>query len=183
MSFYREQLEVYLSQLRIDADTVFDVGGAQGGVVDRLGSYSGRQYDVLDLPDWDLDEYWSVSKIQTAGYYQQANVVFCLEVFEYLVRPVIALQNIAQLMVEDGVAYVTFAFVYPHHNELDRDATRYTEPGILRLAKYAGLHIDSIDYRYDKSGFLKKLYAADGMRASKQYNEHDVTGFIVRFSR
>lgn len=36
MSFYREQLETWLSNLNVRADTVFDVGGKQGEVKKEL---------------------------------------------------------------------------------------------------------------------------------------------------
>lgn len=178
MSEYRQQLEDWLKTLDVKADTVYDIGGGQGEVKSRVKSWDVQKYQVMDLPQYDLNqknaEMW-------ANF--QADIIFCLEVFEYLFNPVIAMHNIAVNLKPTGKAYVTFAFVYPHHNELEADSLRYTEPGIKRLAKEVGLKVNNIWYRRDKSGLLKSFYSADGMRASKQYPNHDVTGFIVEFSK
>lgn len=112
-----------------------------------------------------------------------ADIIFCLEVFEYLIEPLEALNNIAMAIRGDGKAYITFAFAYPHHNELEADSLRYTEPGIKRLAEAVGLKITNTWYRRDKSGLLKSFYSADGMRMAKEYLNHDVTGFIVEMRK
>lgn len=183
MSFYRQQLEDYLSELEVDAYRVLDIGGDQGSVKDRVKSWRVEQYAILDLPKWDLEDDWSEARLTKHSIFENVDVIFCLEVFEYLLKPVVALKNISKLLTIGGEAYVTFQFIYPHHNELDMDSMRITESGIIRLAKIAGLKIDSIHYRRDKSGLLEQFYLADGMRMSKQYDNHNVTGFIVRFSK
>lgn len=176
MSYYRQQLEQWLSQLDVKADTVLDIGGEQGHVKSRVKSWDVKNYEVLDLPEFDLEETnW--------GGYKSGDVIFCLEVFEYLIDPLTAIRNLERCMGSGAKAYVTFAFVYPHHNELERDSLRYTESGIKRLAESAGLKIENIWYRTDKSGLLDAFYNSDGMRKSKQYNHHDVTGFIVEFQK
>jgi len=175
MSYYRQQLEQWLSELNVKADTVLDIGGIQGEVKNRVKSWNVINYEVLDLPDWDLDKKWQM--------YPTASVIFCLEVFEYLINPYQAIKNIESCLRQDGVAYITFAFAYPHHNELEMDSLRYTESGIKRLAESAGLRINNIWYRRDKSGLLKSFYIADGMRMAKQYPNHDVTGFIMEFTK
>lgn len=187
MSWYRSQLESFLSELDVKADTVLDIGGAQGNVKGRTKSWDVKEYKVLDLPDYDLD--YRESSTSANGdesdfdYIDQADLIFCLEVFEYLVNPRGALRNIYDCLKEGGKAYITFAFAYPHHNELELDALRYTEPGIKRLADSAGLKITNTWYRTDKSGLLKQFYAADGMHPAKQYAHHNVTGFIVEVTK
>lgn len=175
MSFYREQLETWLSNLSVKADTVFDVGGKQGEVKKRVKNWEVNNYKVLDLPEFDIQ----VPQI----FKEKADVVFCLEVFEYLISPVPALFNIREMLKEGGEAFVTFAFIYPHHNELELDALRYTEPGIKRMAKHVGLTVKEIAYRVDRSNMLEAFYATDGMRTAKQYDHHNATGFIVRFTK
>lgn len=179
MSFYRQQLEEYLGRLDIKADTVLDIGGAQGEVASRVKSWEVERYKILDLPFYDLQGEKSWDKFNLP----HADMIFCLEVFEYLIDPCLALKRISKLLKPYGTAFVTFAFAYPHHNELDADSLRYTEPGIMKLASQAGLTISNIDYRVDKSGLLQKFYSADGMRAAKQYEHHNVTGFIVQFTK
>jgi len=175
VSEYRKQLENWLANLNVKADTVFDVGGKQGEVKSRVKNWEVRDYRVMDLPEFDIQ----VPQI----FKEKADVVFCLEVFEYLISPVPALFNIREMLKDGGEAFVTFAFCYPHHNELEMDALRYTEPGIRRMAKHIGLDIAEIAYRVDNSGLLRAFYAKDGMRMAKQYPNHDVTGFIVRFTK
>lgn len=174
MSFYREQLESYLQQMDIKANMVIDVGGKQKPVKGRTKSWSVDNYVILDIPEFNLDEPFV--------YNAQADLVFCLEVFEYLIVPTMAMKNIANLMKPSGTAYVTFPFVYPLHNEVEFDSLRYTKSGIVRLAKHAGLNIERITDRKTKSGSLVKYYSEDGMRAARGENHH-VTGFIVKFTK
>lgn len=183
MSYYRQQLEAFLKTLDIVGNTVYDIGGGQGDVRPRLHSYMIADYQCLDLPDYDLDYLGEGDSIGDFWTLPKADVIFCLEVFEYLIRPVEALDKIEYLLKEGGKAYVTFAFAYPHHNELELDALRYTEPGIHRLAKEAGLTITNTWYRVDKSGLLQSFYSSDGMHPAKEYAHHDVTGFIIEFTK
>lgn len=178
MSWYREQLEQWLSKLDVKADCVLDIGGQQGNVKSRVKSWDVKDYKVLDLPIYDLEEYWWL--IHDG---EQADVIFCLEVFEYLIDPITAMRNIAHMLKPGGKAYITFAFCYPHHNELDMDSLRYTESGIRKLANRVELKVNNIDYRIDKSNALNTFYAIDGMKRAKQYNHHDATGFIVEFTK
>lgn len=179
MSFYREQLESYLKLLDVNANMVIDVGGAQKPVKGRTKSWNVDNYVILDVPEFNLDEGYPA---QPFAYNSQADVVFCLEVFEYLIVPTMAMKNIANLLKPGGKAYVTFPFVYPLHNEVPLDSLRYTKSGIVRLANYAGLHIEKITDRKTKTGSLVKYYSEDGMRAAKGHN-HAVTGFIAVFKK
>lgn len=177
MSFYRKQLEDWLSTLNVKADVVLDIGGAQGEVKDRVKSWDVDNYSVVDLPDWDLNLDWSNDP--NKHHVEGADVIFCLEVFEYLYNPLVAMRNIADTLKPGGKAYVTFAFVYPHHNELENDTLRYTEPGIYKFAELSGLIVKQRWFRIDQTGFLERFYDLDGMRKAKQYHNHDATGFIV----
>lgn len=174
MSYYREQLESYLKLLDVNADVVIDVGGKQKLVKTRTKSWNVKNYFVLDLPEYNLDQLFQ--------YEKQADVVFCLEVFEYLLIPTTAMQNIANLLKPGGKAYVSFPFVYPLHNEVEFDSLRYTKSAIVRLAKHTNLKIEKITERKAKTNSLTKYYAEDGMRAVKGHN-HAVTGFIVVFQK
>jgi len=188
MSYYRQQLEDWLKTLDVKAGTVLDIGGAQGQVKNRVRSWDVREYAVYDIESEvengnarvliDLDDPFYLDNFEP-----RADLIFCLEVFEYLINPLNGLRVIESLLMPSAKAYITFAFVYPHHNELDRDSLRYTEPGIRRLAAAAGLKVSNVLYREDQSGYLEKFYESDGMRAAKQYAHHDATGFIVEFQK
>ena len=174
-SFYRHQLEKYLKDLDVIADTVLDIGGMQKPVKGRTRSWDVQDYRVLDLPEFDLQEN---SYRDGRG----ADIIFCLEVFEYLIRPLDAMKNIAASLRSGGRAYVTFPLVYPVHNEIDRDSLRYTETGIRRLAKEAGLKVAKIHYRYHVNRNLRSIYAQDGMKMA-QGVDHEVTGYIVELAK
>lgn len=182
MSYYREQLENWLKTLDVKADCVLDIGGAQGPVKDRVRSWDVKDYVIADLPETNAEIKIDMNNCDyrdNRGF----DIIFCLEVFEYLYNPEEGIKNIFNFLKYGGKAYVTFAFIYPHHNELEVDSLRYTEPGIKRLANNAELKITNTWYRRDRSGLLQQFYSADGMKRAKQYPNHDVTGFIVEFTK
>ncbi len=174
MSYYREQLEQFLGNLDVDADVVLDVGGGQRTLAGRTQSWNVGAYHCLDLPEYDLDRPFE--------YPLHGDLVFCLEVFEYLIVPTTALQNICRLLQPWGKAIVSFPFVYPLHNEIERDSLRYTITGIRRLAEFAGLQIDQMHPRKTLTDSLVRYYQEDRMHAVEGY-DHNVTGYIVEFSR
>lgn len=180
MSFYRTQLEVYLKNLNVRADRVLDIGGAQNPIKGRTKTWDVKEYKILDLPEYDVQRYSQAVHLSKTF---QADMIFCLEVFEYLIQPIKALKSIKQLLKRDGVAIITFQFIYPHHEELEADSLRFTETGVKKLCRLVGLKILKIHYRIDKSGLLEAFYSADGMRRSKNYDHHNVTGFIVEVCR
>lgn len=179
VSFYREQLEQFLAALDVTAEVVLDVGGAQRPVKGRTKSWDVGRYEILDLPDYDLDEPFA--------YPLQADLVFCLEVFEYVLVPTVALANIrrllrpARVLRQGGKAIVTFPFVYPLHNEVELDSLRYTSTAVRRLASKAGLRITGLTARHTCTDTLVRYYREDGMHAAPG-REHGVTGFIAEFA-
>lgn len=179
MSYYRQQLEDWLKTVIVKADKVFDVGGDQGHVEERVGVWDVKEYRILDLPDYDLQEADN-GDLSSLG---KADIVFCLEVFDYIKDPVMAFENLYKLAKIRGKIYVTFPFVYPHHNEIELDGLRYTQQSIEWLAGRSKLKIKNLWYRIDKSDLLQQFYAADGMHPAKGYNHHNVTGFIVEFEK
>lgn len=173
-SYYRQQLEDYLKTLDVNAETVFDIGGAQKTIKGRTKSWKVKDLYTYDMPKYDLNE--------PQVHEKKADIVFCLEVFEYLINPIQAMKNIADALKPGGTAIVTFQFVYPLHNEVEFDSLRYTETGVKRLAEKAGLKINKVIKRKAKTGTLVKYFAEDGMRPAKGH-DHGVTGFIVEFKK
>lgn len=169
-----------------------DVGGLAKPVKDRVNSWDVGEYKILDLPEFDLNEQeeqqdegvcMPANSWQSLGWYgrkQRADIVFCLEVMEYIFNPFQAINNLAWTVERGGILYISFPQVYPAHNPAGTDMLRYTEWGARKLLENAGFKIEEIIYRIDRSGLLKEFYAADGMRASKEYAHHDATGFIFR---
>lgn len=178
MSFYRTQLEDWLNGLDVKAGCVFDVGGKQSHVKERVKSWSVKDYEVLDLPEFDLHDDWSKSHY---SYKEKANVVFCLEVFEYLIDPIQALKNIEFVMKDNKVssakAYISVPLIYPVHNEVELDSLRYTENGFKRLCAEARLQVKDVIYRKPANELLTSYYSTDGMKAAKGI-DHRITGYI-----
>lgn len=174
MSYYRTQLEHFLSNYSVKADRVYDVGGIQKPVKDRTKSWNVTNYEILDIPEYDLNVLQPLKA--------QADLIFCLEVFEYLIVPTTAMTNIYNLLKPNGTAIVSFPLVYPLHNEVEFDSLRYTITGVRRLADYSNLNVKEIHYRKAKSGTLVKYYQEDGMKMAKHYN-HDITGYIAEITK
>lgn len=173
MSYYREQLEAFLKSLDVRASVVYDLGGAQKPVKGRTKSWDVGKYEVLDLPGFDIQK-------GRPGM-PRADVIFCLEVFEYLIDPAAAFRTVAAMLAPKGAAYATFPLVYPVHNEVESDSLRYTLSGVTRLAAHAGLAVSSVVARRAKTPTLVRYYQEDGMRMAKGVDHH-VTGYIVRLT-
>lgn len=192
MSFYRDQLEDWLSGQHIKADRVLDVGGRAKPVFTRVASWAVT--DLYATMDNDLEpgDYATLSK-QGANHWtddineplspdhpifkvDKYDLVFCLEVMEYVWNPIQAIANIASLMKTGAKLVITFAFVYPVHKPIESDFLRYTPQGATKLLAECGLKTESVFSRIDRSGKLLEFYKADGMHVGG--NAH-VTGVII----
>lgn len=184
-SSFRLELNRWLEKLDIEADTVLDIGGAQVPIKDRVGSWKVADYKIADLeaphadspkPDivLDLNEEHSI--------FDAFQVIFCLEVFDYIWNPALAFETIEELLEDGGKAYVSFPFMYPTHQPIEDDALRYTESGIRKLAEYAGLKIVKITPRRPETNAIDILWRGERMRAAKHY-DHNVTGWMVEFTK
>lgn len=176
MSWYRTQLESFLKTLDVDCETVYDVGGIQNPVKDRVKSWKVTKYEILDIPEYDLDMPY------LGNFDVLADVVFCLEVFEYLINPIQAIKNIHKILKKGGVAYISIPFVYPVHNEVELDSLRYTENGFKRICATVGMEAEVMKYRICNSDKLMEYYRGDGMKAARG-ERHNVTGYIFKVTK
>lgn len=172
MSFYRDQLEKYLSKLKIQGNLVLDIGGKQKPIKGRTAIWDVKEYQILDIPEFDLN--------QPTNLTFQADWIFCLEVFEYLINPYEAMKTISKFL--KGYAIISFPLVYPIHNEVEWDSLRYTKRGIERLGEEHNLKIIDIFERKAKTNTLVKYYQEDGMKMAKGI-EHNITGYIVKYEK
>lgn len=185
-SSYRLTLDNWLSQLEVKAGTVLDIGGAQLPLPKRVKSWDVQEYVIADLPvphadspkpDVELDmNEWDQTIV---GY---ADMIFCLEVFEYIWNPVAAMENIAANLKPKGTAWVTFPSFYPLHQPVTDDALRYMPAGIRKLAACANLEIVHMIERRPETSALRQFFSAERMRAAKG-EDHDFTGFIVELRK
>lgn len=183
-SSYRKTLDEWLATLDVNG-SVLDVGGSQLSVKNRVRSWDVSDYKIADLPDphegvkpdyeVDLNQ-----PTKLAGNYEN---VFCLEVFEYIYNPVVALNNLTKFMDWDiGRIYVTFPSFYPTHNPIEHDSLRYMEGGIRKLAQVNDLKIAQMIPRRPETNALEQYYAAERLRAAKGYDHHFM-GWIVEFTK
>ncbi len=185
-SFYRKQLEGFLAMLDVSAMRVYDIGGSQLPVKDRVKSFEATEYKIVDLPVPHKGAAPDIA-YDLCGYanwdHPKADLAFCLEVSEYFTDPAMAIQNLARMIVPGGCLYITFPFVYPQHEPLELDCMRYTRAGAIKLLNDAAFRIETVTPRLAlNDAFLRNFYAADGMRASKATN-HSEIGYIIKAIR
>lgn len=181
-SSYRLELDRFLSSLDVEAGTVIDAGGSQLPVKGRTKSWEVKEYLIVDLsePHVDSPKPDIEFNLEKDDWYNlpTADVVFCLEVMDYIVLPDCVLENIKDMLNSGGTAYVSFPFIYPTHQPVECEGLRYTENAIRRLAAMAGFEVVSITPRRPESNLLDQFYRAERMRAAKRY-DHAVTGWIA----
>lgn len=186
-SYYKQFLNEWVAEQKVNADVVFDIGGSQQPIKGRTKTWGVKEYYIIDLKDphvtlqppdivQDMNKAWLGQK--------EADLIYMLGVMDYVINPNIAMRNINEMLKEGGEAWVEFPFVYPVHNPKDDEGCRYSEGCIRRLAKQADLEIVELIYKRPKPGnnLLLAFYAADGMRTAKGV-DHNVTGYIVRFRK
>ena len=184
-SSYRRSLETWLKDLDVKAVTVFDIGGSQLPVNNRVRSWNVDKTYVIDMehphkdspaPDFPADMNLPFELVL------KADLIFCLEVFEYIYDPFTALSNIKGLMTKNGRAYISFPFAYPVHEPREDDSLRYTEFGIKKLCDSIGLKITNMIPRRADTDAFAQAYAIERMRPAKGY-DHSIIGWIVEVER
>lgn len=185
-SSYRIELDKWLSQLDVTANTVLDIGGSQLPVKGRTKSWDVKKYAIADLPEPHADSNKPDIELdlnsESSGLAKEYDLIFCLEVFDYVFNPVNAMEIIQLGLKPNGRAWVTFPFVYPTHNPIEADMLRYTEFAVRKLAEVSKLEIKQIIPRRPETNAIDNLWRAERMRAAKHY-DHNVTGWIVELER
>lgn len=145
----------------IVADAVADVGGRKLPVKDRVKVWQVQRYDILDLPEFDLNLAWDLKELY--------EIAFCLETLEFVFNPFQALTNLRNLLKPGGVMYASFHFLYPHHGPAKGfDCLRYTRWGIERLLGAVGFsewqifprrfkHLAALYAFYTREGMFKRI--------------------------
>ena len=187
-SVYKQQLKTWVSTLDVYADTVLDIGGSQDPIKGRTKSWHVKEYLIADLPEPHIDspkpdiELDLNHNADDLIIHREVDLIFCLEVFDYIYDPMSAFGNLAKLLKVGGEAWVSLPFVYPHHQPIEDEGLRYTEPAIRRYGDKFAMPVQEIIYRRPRSHKLLEFYAEDGFRAAKNY-DHNIVGYIVRFKK
>jgi len=183
-SSYRNTLNQWLAELDVKADTVLDIGGSQEKLPPRVKSWDVKEYKIADLPSPHKDSPRPDIEMdlnKPFGNLRHYDVIFCLEVFDYIYDPMQAMKTISLLLDTNGTAWVTFPSVYPNHQPIEDDALRYFPGGIKKLAEAAGLTIEEMIPRRFESNMWDQTFRTERMRAAKGV-DHNFSGWIVRFS-
>lgn len=196
-SSYRLELDKWLSNLDVSANRVLDIGGSQLPIKGRTKTWDVKEYLIADLPEphvgspkpdieLDLnvpftDSYGDVRADLSMKEWSY-DLIFCLEVFDYIWNPLSAMEVIKYLLTEGGTAWVSFPSQYPLHQPVEDDALRYMPGGIKKLAESVGLKVEEIIYRRPETNGWQQFYTAERMRAAK-HEDHAFTGMIVRFTK
>jgi SAM-dependent methyltransferase len=187
-SNYRLQLDDFLKTLQIVCDKVLDVGGSARPVKTRVGTWDVKDYKILDnelerkyQEKWN-EAHYKVDIQEDIDYLniKDVDIIFCLEVFEYLYSPYKALENIYKILKKGGVAYISTSSLYPVHQPVDYDSTRFTKQGFKRAASRIGFEVlDCITRTMNKvsNQLILKAWILDGMRPAKHY-DHNQSGHI-----
>lgn len=156
VSGVRSQLESWLKTIEVKG-SVIDVGGLHYPVKGRTKTWEASRYFFLDqlkeYKGFKADFVWDLNQpIQETFNF---DIVFCLEVMEYVFNPFIVLQNINKLLKVGGVLYLSTHFLFPHHGG-GTDCLRYTRAGISKLLEECGFKILEITPRLAKSNKLEE---------------------------
>lgn len=190
MSKSRDQLNEYLRKINIEGKRVFDVG-VQDKPTGRLTRGEAKEYLTSDIdPQWNPDFVFDLNIPNVAmpamhtsdpidrdevGIFdgddiktvKRADVVFCIEVLEHCWNPVAATKNIANLLTDGGVAYISTPFINPHHDT--HDYLRYTNEWFRDVLPKVGFSEVEIFERVatDGKGLLAAFFKTEGLRVSK----------------
>lgn len=187
-SSYRLTLENWLKELDVDANFVLDIGGSQLPVKGRTKSWQVKDYKIADLksphvnspqPDLNINLNYSLNYDYDELSF---DVIFCLEVFEYVFDPHNAFKIISQLLSNNGIAWVTFPSFYPMHQPIEDDCLRYMPSGIRKLAESVGLEIVEMIRRRPETDALLHYFSAERLRAAKG-EDHLFMGWIVEMRK
>ncbi len=191
-SNYRIQLEKWLGQIDVKTNKVLDIGGGALSVRSRVRTWQVKHYRILDntleqgkKPDIYLDlnllgeKKFRLSVKKTLHY--KPNVIFCLEVMEYIYDPISALCFLYKILAKSGIVYISFPSIYPVHEPREYDYLRYTKIGVEKLLRRAGFNKWKIEARIATCGKndLKLFYKKEKMHYVHTDVIYDI-GYMVK---
>jgi SAM-dependent methyltransferase len=191
MSISRIQLENWLKTIEVSSDNVIDFGGSQLPIKNRVRSWNVKDYKIQDLhephqckqsPDICFDINMVCPIIDKFVSY--FDIAFAIELSEYLWNPVQAFLNFNLMLKKGGILYFSSHFNYPIHNPVGCDYLRYTFEGIKKITENTGFEIIDCENRIcdADSGYvdLMSFYHKQKMRPAKEYDQHNVTGLLIK---
>jgi SAM-dependent methyltransferase len=193
-SYSRVQLNDWLKKIEVKADRVLEVGANFNPVIKKVKKWQVKHYKTLDNnlenncnPDFNLDLNHLSPKDNAVKrvFRYQPNIIFCLEVMEYIYKPNMVLKFFYDVLAPEGILYISFHTIYPVHQPYKYDSLRYTKWGIINLLKDAGFSKWEIAPRVATQGLkeLKTFYKKEKMFALKKSNLPYDIGYFVKAKR
>ena len=160
---------------------MLDIGGSQKGLKGRTRAWFVDEYKIMDVENRgeEVDYVMDIQKTNDISVhrgevffgkvsFKQFDMVFCLEVMEYLYDPMTALKNMARFTRSGGTLVISFPFVYPLHPPRGADFLRYTKYGAIKLLERNGFRVVKYMPRYF-NGIKQwdELIKAEGYRFDK----------------
>lgn len=189
-SLYRQQLEKWVSEIEVPDGKVLDVGGGQLPIGKRVKTWKAEEYRVLDVvaeykPDifHDLNYHYDPEPTKEGiPFGEYFDVVFCLEVMEYIFNPVQAHETLNDFLKPGGVAYISYPTLYPLHNPPGTDYLRYTKNAVEKLLTETGFSYWEITPRVASSGIrdLLNFWSNERMRPQREAKELLDIGYMVK---
>lgn len=190
-SLTRNQLNKWLKLIDLKADRVLEVGANFNPVMKKLKSWNVNIYKTLDnnlqgncKPDFNIDlNHLEKHEIQMQKVKKfSPEVIFCLEVMEYIYKPYEVLSFFHKILAKNGVIYITFHTIYAVHEPYKYDSLRYTKWGIINLLKDAGFSKWEITSRPTTMGKtdILSFYKKERMWALKNSDLITDTGYLVK---
>lgn len=180
-------MENWLKDIEVKADRVLDVGGGELPIKDRIKSWNVKEYLILDNDEkFKPDIVQDLNRVKRGEYLfpfserKDCDVIFCLEVFEYLYNPIYAIMNLASWLKDNGgVLYISFPFIYPRHKPVETDCLRYTDSWIIKVLENYGFKQIEITERWATEGALelRNFYIKEGMHIAEKSN---LIGYCVK---
>lgn len=183
----RKQLEAWLNNIEVTGN-ILDIGGSQNPIFNRIKFDKNTKFTIMDLaqphenkqqPDIVAD----INELYEKRNEQKYDVVFMIEVSEYLYDPMRAFQNVWYELKKDGVFYLSTHWLYGYHNPKGFDYLRYSKDGIEKLLKDAGFEIEYVKPRFmsDHSrNLLYSFYKSEGMRMLYDEPETYHSGHMIK---
>lgn len=167
-SYFRQQLERWLGRINVKCDSCLDIGGGQYPVKNRVLSWQVENYKIADNDTQYKPDYITDLNYPTE-IKDRFDIIFCLEVSEYLFDPLTAMKNIHTLLKPEGILYMSFCTIYPLHSPPKMDYLRYSKNAIEKLLTEAGFKTWEIIPRVasDGLGSLSDFYSHEKMRPMK----------------
>ncbi len=202
-SLSRIQLNRWLKSVDIKTDKVLEVGPSFNPVINKVRSWKVNRYKTLDNnleadcnPNFSLDlnhirfsdKYGWIGKRKKDNrvikevFKFSPNIIFCLEVMEYIYKPNEVLAFFHDFLSKDGTLYISFHSIYPVHEPYKYDSLRYTKWGVINLLKDSGFSKWEIEPRTVTVGKseLLSFYKKEKMRALKNSDLIIETGYLVK---